>query len=393
MNHLRTLGCLFVLALLLLLAWGPALTRAASFERSTRSESATPTGCGTWQNMPSPAFNGQLFGLSVLSHDDIWAVGYSTPLSGQRINASVIEHWNGTQWSMVSSPQPGNYRDFLEAVTALSSTNVWAVGAYENARGGFEQPEKTLVEHWNGNAWSVVPSPNQAAFTNALFGIAALSATDIWANGSASSLSGKSKALSEHWDGTRWSIVPAPDPGSYTNGLGSLSALSSSNIWSVGSFSNAKFGLSQTLVEHWNGRQWQVVQSPNRGNLGDALASIAAISAQDIWAVGWYLNAEEELETMTDHWNGSKWSVIPSPNPPGGDNVLHGVAALDDADVWAVGSSAEGPIVFSWDGHHWHMAPTLGQRVRLLWSVAAFSPASLWAVGSHVTTGLIMHEC
>ena len=401
LKSLRTLSAIVMLAFIFLLASRSFTTLAASSQNDSpiigQTASAASNSCGSWQDMHSPSVNGQLYGIAAISHTDIWAVGYSIPSNGPIINSAIIEHWNGTLWSLIPSPQPGNYRNFLEKVAALSPSNVWAVGAYQNAKGGFQEPQKTLIEHWNGTSWHVIASPNPKAFSTALFGIAALSATNIWSMGVAVDLHGSSKTLIEHWNGTQWSIVSTPDPGAYSDGLGSVAALSSNDIWSVGSFSSTKFGLSQTLTEHWDGKQWNVVPSPNIGTLGDGLESVTAISPQDIWAVGWYAyhapDGQEQLATMTDHWNGSQWSVIPSPNPPGGDNTLHGVTSLATNEVWAVGTSAVGPIADSWDGHQWNAVPTPGPTYRWLWSIIALSPHDLWSVGSIALKGLIMHYC
>src|SRR2546428_245363 len=64
-------------------------------------------------------------------------------------SGTLTEHWDGSQWSIVPSPNPGNLGNSLWAVTALSHDNVWAVGIYQANPGGF-QP---LFEHWTGTNW------------------------------------------------------------------------------------------------------------------------------------------------------------------------------------------------------------------------------------------------
>src|SRR5438876_902472 len=87
---------------------------------------------------------------------------------------------------------------------------------------------------------------------------------------------------------------------------------------------------------------WNVVRSPGVKGYPE-LRAVAAISTSDAWAVGEdYLNSGDIL-TLTEHWNGTSWSVIPSPNPgvyP--SNGLYGVAAVSTSDVWAVGYAAGG---------------------------------------------------
>ena len=97
----------------------------------------------------------------------------------------------------------------FSAVTALGTNNVWAVGNIQNS---MEQLQ-TLIAHWDGTKWSVVQSPNRASLNNELSGVAAVSANDIWAVGSAiDNSSGTAQTLIEHWDGTQWSIIPTLIP-------------------------------------------------------------------------------------------------------------------------------------------------------------------------------------
>src|SRR5437868_2907408 len=103
-------------------------------------------------------------------------------------------------WLVVASPNVGPGRNVLQGVAAVSSSDVWAVGSSE---ADTNAPLHTLVEHWNGSAWSVVSSPNRGPDNNNLTGVAALSANDVWAVGS------DGKTLVEHWNGSAWSIVPS----------------------------------------------------------------------------------------------------------------------------------------------------------------------------------------
>src|SRR5258707_68301 len=80
--------------------------------------------------------------------------------------------------------------------------------------------------------------------------------------GAQGTVQGHSKTLIEHWDGAHWSVVHSPNIGTSANGLSAVTAFSSSDIWAVGEDSNGKVG-ARTLIEHWNGKQWSVVQSPS----------------------------------------------------------------------------------------------------------------------------------
>src|SRR5258708_3925883 len=104
--------------------------------------------------------------------------------------------------------------------------------------------------------------------------------------------------------------------------------------------------------------QWSIVASPNPGSM-DVLDGITAISPQDVWAVGNYVDAQGFHQVLIEHWNGTRWRVIPSPNPdklPG----LSDVASLSSTDVWAVGATSSGTLIEHWDGTRWRVIPSPG---------------------------------
>jgi hypothetical protein len=187
-----------------------------------------------------------LQGVATVSPIDIWAVGYYQSSSSLN-DMTLIEHWDGTQWSIVPSPAPG-LLSALYGVTAISTDDVWAVGYYIDS----SQNDQTLIEHWDGTQWSIVPSANpEQDFLLSLYGVTAISANDIWAVGDFSaSFHDNLQTLTLHWDGTQWSVVPSADDGTGNDVLQSVSAASANDVWAVGA--NASAG---TLVEHWDGTQ------------------------------------------------------------------------------------------------------------------------------------------
>ena len=125
--------------------------------------------------------------------------------------------------------------------------------------------------------------------------------------------------------------------------LTATTAIAANDIWSVG-FANLAPNPQKLLAEHWNGSSWSVVPSPNpnggSSNGNNVLSEIAAVSATDIWAVGYTTDPSTGLQqTLTEHWDGTSWSVTASPNAaPAGSSTLAGVTALGDGTVVAVGT-------------------------------------------------------
>jgi hypothetical protein len=290
-----------------------------------------------WSAVSSPS-TGTLYstltGVSIVSPNDVWAVGWEG-VNG--VAETLTEHWNGKQWSIVSSPNLGDQGNEFFSVSAVASNDVWAVGFVlrATATGGVEQ---TLVEHWNGKQWSIVSSPNPGPQVSALTGVTAVSANDALAVGFYVGSNNIWDTLTEQWDGTQWSVVSSPSPGTGINYLASVSADSASDAWAVG------YADSQTLTEHWNGTQWSVVSSSGPGPVSNSLLGVAAISTKDAWAVGYYEDSGFNDHPLIEHWNGTKWSVTKSPDP-GGNAQLEGAAATSPTDVWAVGHAAAGTLI------------------------------------------------
>jgi hypothetical protein len=104
----------------------------------------------------------------------------------------------------VPSPSPGPRQNGLAGVTALSPTSMWAVG--NTAQAALYQ---TLVEHYDGTAWTQMPSPSVPNVNSALYSVSAISASNLWATGSTYANRYSQKTLVEHYDGTAWTIVPS----------------------------------------------------------------------------------------------------------------------------------------------------------------------------------------
>lgn len=294
-----------------------------------------------WSIVPSPNAAGAMYSILnsivALSANNIWAVGYSLyppPSSGgSSYDRTLVEHWNGTRWRVVSSPNPGLYTSIFTGVTATSGNDVWAAGYYQNSIVSDGGNPHTLIEHWNGTSWSVVPSPNPVSSTSIFTGITARSLNNAWAVGSYAG-----GTLIEHWNGTSWSIIPSPSPGSNGSSLNGVATISASQIRAAGFYQDTNG--SQPLVESWDGTTWSIVPSPPAvRSVYNVLNGITALSANNNWAVGYFINASSGIyQTLTEHWNGAVWNVVPSPNMGTGHNRLTGVTHVPGTNkTWAVG--------------------------------------------------------
>jgi hypothetical protein len=340
-----------------------------------------------WNMVSSPNIgtgDNVLFAVAAVSGSDVWAVGY---YHGGTANLTVAEHWNGSVWSVVPTPNVGTRENYLDGVAAISGGDVWAVGEYLTS-GNYQ----TLIEHWNGSSWSLSPSPNVNTDDNLLNSVVAISGSDIWAVGHFVT-SGIHGTLTEHWNGSVWSIVSSPNMGPSDNKLYSIAAVGSSDVWAVGAYFTPIYDVGHTLTEHWNGTAWSIVPSPNVDPNDNGLNGVAAVGSTNVWAVGQHGNGSG---TLVEHWNGSAWSVVPSPDLGVNGTGLGGVDAVTGGDIWAVGDWRDSSYIYHtfiehWNGSVWSVVPSpdVGPSDNTFSAVAAVSSSDVWAVGNFYQNGTV----
>jgi hypothetical protein len=344
--------------------------------------------CGTaWTVAPQPAISGSsgLEDVAASSSTDAWAVGHRFDPSDQAGHA-LIEHHDGTSWTISPSADgPAAVQSALSGVAARTASDAWAVGSFTRANNLI----RTLIEHWDGTAWTRVNSPNAGQPAGGdLSGVAALAADDVWVVGGYGQ-GAPGRTLIEHWDGTTWTVVPSPNKGPFPNSLSAVTAIAPDDVWAVGTWFTKAFD-DRTLTLHWDGTSWHRVPSPNAGPTSAAndLVSVSANATDDVWAVG-----SRGLHTLTMHWDGTSWSIVPSPTP-GGLADLAAVVAVGPDDIWAAGGSVDRQVnagrtlVEHWDGMGWSVVESAnkGPSDNHLWGISA-ATGRMMAVGDRFSGG------
>jgi hypothetical protein len=379
-----------------LCAWG-CLALAALLPSCTGGAGPGTACHGGWHVLTGPADareSNELFGVSVASAGDVWAVGVALPSGGPA--KTLVERWQGGEWRAVPSPDRRSGDSFLNAVVALSASDAWAVGLSRSSGG----PARTLVLHWDGRRWAITDSPNAGPGDNSLVSVAAASARDAWAVGYRDA--GRVyRSLVEHWDGDRWTVVRLPRLGGLGDGLNAVDAAASGVVWAVGGSVRAR-GPSQPLVLRLDGRSWSSVPAP--ASLHSAtLNGVAAWGRRGAWVVGATRSGggDRAFGLQAD---GRTWRVVPIDLAAALSVDLNAIWAAAPDDMWAVGSSFDGrwyrPLVEHGVGGRWSSVPTPGipgYDSRLM-AVDGLARGELWAVGSASRgTGrqrvLILHRC
>ena len=372
---------------------------ASTGATATLASTSVPPCDSEWALAPS-SDHSQLSGeidslnsVAALSSTDQWAVGSWLHFPDAYVFHTLVEHWDGSSagWTIVPSPNSLALNSYLYGVAGNAPNDAWAVGGTDQSG----PPYQSLVEHWDGTSWSTVPS---ASFPGVLYSVIALGPNDVWAVGTENY---PGRGLIEHWNGTTWTASYLR----FAALLRGIAAASPRQIWAVGQ----RYGRTNpfgdtTLTMHYNGSVWRQVPSPNAlsGNSNDQnwLTSVSAVTANDVWAVGRDGNHDGGPldQTLVEHWDGARWSIVPSPSPGGSsqDNDLWGVTAVATGDVWAVGGVGaflnpdfSSPLALHWDGSSWTQvsitAPAVGE---LLGAAAEPAGAGISATGETVKPAL-----
>ncbi|MFC0439997.1 hypothetical protein [Kutzneria buriramensis] len=207
-------------------AWAVGTTFASSGPQETLIEHFDGA---AWTIVPSPniGVNSQLNAVSARAANDVWAVGQD----GVNESKPIIEHWDGAAWTVVQGvAAPSNGIEFLKGVTVAPDGTVWAVGTVGQALNPEGFRLTAFVERFTGGGWRSVPVPaTNPSFSANLNAVSAASANDVWAVGSVGS-----QALAEHWNGTAWSIVATPAVSGKSIVLKGVKAVGPNDAWFVG---------------------------------------------------------------------------------------------------------------------------------------------------------------
>ncbi|MGD0395211.1 MAG: hypothetical protein ABSC41_21525, partial [Acidimicrobiales bacterium] len=311
--------------------------------------------------------------------------------------ATLAEVWNGTRWTVQTTPNPKDAIDsYLDAVSCSSATACTAVGQYESS----SYAEVTLAEVWNGTSWTVqtTPNPSGAFYGTELYGVSCSSPVACTAVGTYEYRSGVSETLAEVWNGTSWTIQTTANPkGDTGTSLHGVSCRSATACTAVGGNSSVT---SEALAEVWNGTSWRVQTTPNpEGGTDSYLDAVSCSSAAACTAVGTYDNRSGAEVTLAERWNGTSWRVQTTPNPSRAamdlppDTELDGVSCSLATACTAVGtffnrSRTQVTLAERWNGTSWAVQTTPNPSGAVygsqLYGVSCRSATACTAVGSYV---------
>ncbi len=345
-------------------------TEEAPPEPSPSASASPPPPCTpTWEVVRSANRSEEpttLLGVTVVTASEAWAVG-GIGRDPDAPTAIAIQRWDGSRWSPAQAPSPGSFVNELRAVDAAEPNDVWAVGRTDSGSG-----DEPLVLHYDGTDWLESELPPEVH--GVLNGVAAISPDDVWAVGfSGDPAVSLERALVLHWDGTSWNTVEVGKTiGGGRAALEDVEAVSATDLWAVG------YHHFQPAILRFDGRSWSNSPTEIRGSVH----AVEAFATSQVWVVG----------KPIQEFDGTSWTEAPMVRS---DADLVAVAAVGGQDIWAVGSSPDkqkdttGAAVYRYGGHRW--VPVDGPSVPgsdALTAVDALADGTVLAVGyKDVATG------
>jgi hypothetical protein len=343
---------------------------------------ATPPGWRVVSGAPVDGQNSNiLLGSTCSDAWSCWAVGMTfTDIGDGGRPTSLVEHWDGSSWTVSSTGDPaGDSLSGFFSVTCPTTTDCWAVGAQQSADA---PAPTALAEHWNGSAWSPVATPATSGYLTSVACVDASDCWAAGTVVSDDNQSDPLHGMVDHWDGSAWTTVATPPSGQNRDQLNAVTCAGAADCWAVGfagpdGLANnflpnvePQVAGASAFIEHWNGSSWSVVPAPvGTGPSGTYLDGVTCSSPTRCWAVGADMDAAgNPSSALIDTWDGTRWTTGASPDPQ--PSLLTGVTCVGPTDCRAAGVTEEAgnnsnnnqvsphPLLVVGDGSSWSVDPS-----------------------------------
>lgn len=293
-----------------------------------------------------------LEGVSCVSASFCMAVGYYSP-GGHPAgsNQTIIEEWNGTAWSSLTAPDVNTTA--ANVLYAVSCTSI----SFCVATGGYGSTYQTLAEVWNGSAWSLMtPLDTSTAKSNIFYSVSCIPGTSTCiAAGYYVTSAGADQTLTELWNGSTWTIETSVDTSTTANNFFIGNSCLSTTFCMAAGYSGLT---TQALTEEWNGSAWSIVASQDTSTtVNNYLNAVGCATTTFCMAVGYYGST---LQNLVEEWTGSTYTIVASPDTGTTlTNFLQGVSCTSTTFCQAVGyaipsgGSVDQTLVETWDGTAW----------------------------------------
>jgi hypothetical protein len=249
-----------------------------------------------------------------------------------------------------------------------------------------------LAEYWNGSSWKQQATAAPSGAENGVLdGVSCTSQASCTAVGVSTGTGPSAGPLAETWDGSTWALLaPAAPSGEGSSQLTAVSCTSATSCTAVGFSVSTSDATTQTLAEYWDGSTWTVQPTPNPSTSSNQLLGVSCTSVNRCTAVGYDRRSRGSAAPLAERWNGTKWSLQPA-SPGSVSGELEAVSCASASTCTAVGgttgSANDSTLADCWNGSTWTVQPTpgtSGSSFNNLWGVSCPTKTNCTAVGYYV---------
>lgn len=234
-----------------------------------------------WSLVTAPAIDdATLESVACTSTTNCWSVG--TIRSDGVPDTRLVLRWNGTTWTPVTTALPsGTTSSDLHDVTCTGASACWAVGGFVGAAG-----PRRLILRWNGTSWTVVTTPLPSGSTDSFAASVSCGSSTSCVVAGGAFVSGAPRQMILRWNGSTWTAdtVPAVSGSEATIFFG-VSCATATTCTAVGAIQIA--GVVRRSFARWNGTAWTHIATPlPTGTVRSEMGGISCTGATACTGVG-----------------------------------------------------------------------------------------------------------
>jgi hypothetical protein len=169
-----------------------------------------------------------------------------------------------------------------------------------------------------------------------------------------------------------WTRVASPNRGSVASVLQDVAMVpGTTTAWAVGYYYDSNLAANRTMTQRFNGTSWSIVPSVNASSTGySQLNRVDATSTSNVWAIG----------SLVERYNGTNWVAMSSP----AGVAPRGLDVVSPSEVWIAGYSGSAATVTQWKNGTWttrYTQTSAGRHLTVFEAIAVDASGQVWAVG------------
>ena len=216
-----------------------------------------------------------------------------------------------------------------------------------------------------GSPWQLQPAPSALSTNGFLYSISCPTATACTAVGSYANDTATEVPLAQASTGATWHTeATATPPGAEYTKLYGVSCTAADSCTAAGYYLDSA-GAGHPLAEQWNGTAWSIEPTPApAGSVNSGLFAISCPAANSCTAVGATKDSAGTETPVAESWNGTTWQVQTVPVPAGSTfSEFLAVSCSSALACTAGGTSSNSSFQTSalaerWNGTAWQIQPT-----------------------------------